>query len=161
LLKVPSKGLRTLHKADTAITNALKKSEVLAPDHKEENYGCLNQLYYYGYLELNEIYLGAVFGYSICSCCGDDQLLLVVVDSNGMVKSAIVAAEFLSPSECNMETTTQINGPDLVVQRKDECGILEGPDNGKSSIDSCTTYYHLAKNGKLTLKSSKKVTLIR
>ena len=161
LLKVESKKIYQLPEADTAIVTILKKFQVLEPDHKEENSGCVNKLHYYGYLQLNRGFMGAVFGYSVCSCCGDDRLILAIIDTNNIVVSATMAAQMLNASECAMETTTQIKGGKLIIARKDECGILEGPNEGQSSIDSSTMYYTIGNDGKLVLESSDSLKLVR
>ena len=52
-------------------------------------------------------------------------------------------------------------GGKLIIARKDECGILEGPNEGQSSIDSSTMYYTIGNDGKLVLESSDSLKLVR
>ena len=162
ILKIESeKKGAPLGKPDSAFIPVLDKFGLLEPDHPDEFYGCLHSLHYYGYIRLNSTYMGAVFSYSVCSCCGDERLLLAVTDTNGNIKSAIMAAQVLSESECNGETTTRIKDSKLIVARREECGILEGSNEGMSAIDSGSEYYRISGNGDLVLELRDSVKFTR
>ncbi|PQJ12603.1 hypothetical protein CJD36_002330 [Flavipsychrobacter stenotrophus] len=152
--------IKKLTPADTVFVRLLAKFGVLEPDHLRDE-GCFNQLYYYGHFKMDNEFTGLVFAYSICNCCGDDQLILAIADNNGMIVSAIKAAEFTHPSECIIKTATKVQASSLVIATTEDCAILEGADEGKASFDSVTNYYDVTQSGQLKFAKKDSVNLTR
>ncbi len=152
-----------LGKVDSAFIPALDKFGLIEADHPDENWGCLHCLYYYGHLQLGNSLMGAVFSYDVCSCCGDKRLLLAVMDMDGNIKSAFVAAQELEESECTMEINTRIEGAKFIVAQGLGCAVLADSvaDRFADRLDSSTKYYTLATNGELVLQSADSATLMR
>jgi hypothetical protein len=148
-----------LPKADTEWFMALHQRKLVEPSYGTE--GCPNHLHYYGYLPLSNGYTGAIMAYSICNCCGDDQLILAVVDRNGNIKSTLIVAEMADASECFMQTTTRITGDQFMVCHKEECAILEGKDKDRTSVDSTTDKYTFTSSGKFILQQHDSIYIIR
>lgn len=153
------KHFANLPKADTELFIALQQRKLVEPSYGAE--GCPNHLYYYGYVPLPNGFTGAVMAYAICNCCGDDQLILVVMDKNGNIVSAMIAAEMLDASECFIKTTTGITGNKLIVARKEECAILEGKDKDRISVDSTTDKYTFTSQGRFALQQHDSVYIVR
>lgn len=131
--------LQEYPKADNIFVKQLKQLGVLESYGEPE--GCMNTLHYYGYFPFDTSYTAAIFGWSLCTCCGDDQLIMALINKSGHIVSAKKVAELQNASECFIQVTTFIKGNQLTMAWKEECGILEGADSGNISIDTTTTVY--------------------
>lgn len=147
---------------DTSVINSLSKYSVIAiTEAGYKNEGCYNSYYYYGYFQINDHLTGAVFAQGICSCCGKDQLILATIDNTGNIVDAIIAAEVTHESECQFIKSAIISATGITMAEKEECGILEGKDQGLTSIDSTTSFYFITENGKIQPERKNSVNLIR
>ncbi len=148
-----------LPKADTELFIALQRRKLVAPSYGVT--GCPNHLYYYSYIPLPNGFTGAIMAYSICNCCGDDQLILAVMDNNGNIVSTMIAAEMADAAECFLQTTTQITGNKLVVAHKEECAIMEGKNKDRTSVDSTTDKYTFTSQGRFALQQHDSIYIVR
>ncbi|MBX3164769.1 MAG: hypothetical protein KF900_09825 [Bacteroidetes bacterium] len=137
-----------LTKLDTVFFKALAKYEVLS------NRGCNDcpvQLYYYSYFKFNRELTAAIFAKENNLQSGaSDQLIMALLDREGQVINAFIAAEITNFAECNYFTTTSIKDTVIIQTDKEDCVITSGQSEGLSSIDS-TTYFYSLTNGHLKL----------
>lgn len=150
---------KTLTPVDSVFWDSLSRFHVLAGSSTYND--CHNSLYYYGYAPVNDNYTALVFAESVCSCCGEDHLVVAIADKNGRLTDALVVADNINASECQMTRNTRIANILFTVAYKEECGILDGPDKGYTSIDSSTVFYKLTGTGKLEVIKKDSVKLVR
>lgn len=144
--------------ADTVFRRELKKFGVMEPDPES---GAVNPLFYYGYLQLPYRLTGCLFAYSVFSCCGDDRLVMAVIDEAGKMRAAITAAQIATASECTIRATTRLADSLLTTANWMECAVLEGADIDRVSIDSSTIVYKITPEGGLAVVQRDTVSIVR
>lgn len=120
------------------------------------------ELYYHGYFDIDANYMGALFLQAVfCGDPGEDQLIFATMDKKGRIADAHIVARDSHPAECAIRMTTRVDGKIFTIADSEECGILEGADEGMSSLDSTTSFYEISAAGKMVLRKKTHTTLVR